>query len=195
MLLLMGGLTLSLSCDSGGGGGGSDKSSVTIAVCIGDSITRGLGVSIPYPAILTGITGKTFINMGRDGATSSDGLSMVNSALSRNPSHVLIMYGVNDTNQSVSSDVIAGNVIAIADRVAAAGATPVIGEVTPEAGDFARFNGFIQGVNGLIRSAASERGYAVAATFNAVGENIQSDGIHPNQEGINAIASAFDRAF
>ena len=84
--LLCAALSLVVSCDSGSSGGGSDKSSVTLGVCIGDSITRGLGVATPYPAVLSGITGKTFVNLGRDGATSSDGLSAVRSALSRNPS-------------------------------------------------------------------------------------------------------------
>lgn len=195
-VLIVMGLMGMTACDSGGGGGGgSDKSSVTLGVCIGDSITRGLGVATPYPVILSGITGKTFINLGRDGAKASEGISAANSALSRNPSHVLIMYGVNDITQGVDSDTVAGNVIAIADRVAAAGATPVIGEVTPLAGAFERFNSSVIGCNALIRSAAGAKGYAVAATYSAVGSNLQSDGEHPNQEGQNAIASAFDRAF
>ncbi len=195
-LLLTAGLLFSSSCDSGGGGGGgSDKSSVTKGVCIGDSIPRGLGVTTPYPAVLSGITGKTFINMGRDGATTAVGRFMVDAALAEKPSHVLIMFGVNDINQAVDFDTIAANIIAIDDKVSAAGAVPVIGEITPLTAQHADQNRYTIGVNGLIRSAAAAKGYAVAKTHKAVGTNIQSDGEHPTQEGANALASAFDKAF
>ena len=73
-------------------------------LCAGDSITVGYGVDIPYPTRLSSNTGLFTINVGRGGMWASYGLHHIDEwLLAYDPSHVLILFGTNDTadpNQS-----------------------------------------------------------------------------------------------
>ena len=168
----------------------------TMVLCVGDSITKGYGVSIPYPTRLTSNTGYETLNAGKGGARCSYGLSIIDAVLAQyNPLNVLILFGTNDAcdpdqNLSSSADV----VIQIAQHVRAYGAYPVIGtippQVGPRAGNMSRVNQF----NGYIRSRATANGFTVADIQSAFGSGsglFQSDGFHPNDSGAEIIARTF----
>ena len=183
---------LLVSCNDSGGGGGSG-SDVTSILCIGDSITRGFGVTTPYPSVLAGISGKPVSNQGRDGDTSAQGLSRISSAIARsNPSHVCIMFGANDIILATGLPNAAANIGRMIDVAKAAGVEVVVGQVTPFTGSREFLNAEALKLNEAIADEASARGVRVAKTHSAVGINVNSDGTHPNQEGANAIAGAFD---
>ena len=57
--------------------------SETLVLCMGDSITKGYGVNIPYPTRLANNTGYSTVNAGVGGVRSSYGLSHVDSLLAQ----------------------------------------------------------------------------------------------------------------
>jgi len=180
---------LTTGCDSGGGSSGGGGSTDGTILCIGDSITRGLGASTPYPSILAGITGSpNVINAGVDGERSGEGAGRINGLLSRHsPDIVCIMYGANDVRSGANPDAIVGNIAAIVDAVKSFGARPIVGQVTPQTGENKQYAGQVRAVNGALGGA----GAPVAGTFGGVGDNLQPDGLHPNDIGMSGIAGAF----
>jgi lysophospholipase L1-like esterase len=184
---------LTMGCNDSGSSGGSGDSGggaegKTI-LCVGDSITRGLGVSTPYPSILAGITGAgNVVNAGVDGVTASYGAGAINGLLSRhNPDIVCIMYGANDARKGIGADSTVGNIAAIVDAVKAFGARPIVGQVTPQTGQNASGAPGVKAINGRLGNV----GAPVAGTFGAVGDKLQPDGLHPNDLGMSGIAGAF----
>ena len=172
---------------SGGGGGGAEGK---IILCLGDSITRGLGTSTPYPSILAGITGAAnVINAGSDGERSGEGAARIGSLLSRHkPDIVCIMYGANDAIVGIPAESTIGNLTAIVGAVNAFGARAVVGQVTPQTGPRAGNAGAVAAINDRIGSV----GAPIAGTFGAVGgEANLPDGLHPNDLGHSGMAGAF----
>ena len=170
--------------------------SETLVLCMGDSITKGYGVNIPYPTRLANNTGYSTVNAGVGGVRSSYGLSHVDSLLAQyNPLNVLIMYGTNDANDqehnmSDSADVI----MQIAQRVRAYGAYPVIGTIPPQIGPRAYNASRVRQYNGYLRTRAAANGFALAdieAAFGSGAGLMSSDGFHPNDSGAEVIAQTF----
>ena len=168
----------------------------TMVLCMGDSITKGYGVNIPYPTRLTSNTGYSTVNAGVGGMRCSYGLSVVDSLLAQyNPLNVLIMYGTNDANDpnanmSNAADVI----IQIAQRVRAYGAYPVIGTIPPQIGPRAYNMSRVRQFNGYLRTRAAANGFALAdieAAFGSGSGLFNSDGFHPNDSGAELIAQTF----
>lgn len=168
-----------------------------VYVAMGDSITSGLGYSSvePYPAKLSAMLGKTVINKGHGGDLSSDGKSDVNSVLANyKPGYLLILYGVNDIIYSYGTDHIIANLRAIIQAAKANKTVPVIATLTPAFGSHAYMTGGINDLNASIRLMAAEEGVSVADLDSAFGWNsdyILSDGLHPNDEGNELIATTF----
>ena len=83
----------------------------TMVLCMGDSITKGYGVNVPYPTRLASNTGYSTVNAGVGGVRTGYGLGIVDYLLvQNNPLNVLILYGTNDANDpnqsmSASADV------------------------------------------------------------------------------------------
>ena len=168
----------------------------TMVLCMGDSITKGYGVNIPYPTRLTSNTGYSTVNAGVGGVRTGYGLSIVDSLLAQyNPLNVLIMYGTNDANdpnQSMSDS--ADVVIQIAQRVRAYGAYPVIGTIPPQIGPRAYNMSRVRQFNGYLRTRAAANGFALAdieAAFGSGSGLFNSDGFHPNDSGAELIAQTF----
>jgi len=125
-----------------------DPSDTRPIVCIGDSITAG-----GYPAILESITGRKVVNAGVGGAHSEDGASRVAGLLSAHgPSHLCILFGINDINSGHPNSEIIGNLNAIASAAKAAGAEPIIGTLTPVFGKYADKQVYVNDLNARIRS-------------------------------------------
>ena len=165
-------------------------------LCIGDSITDGYGVSVPYPTRLARNTGLDVINAGRGGETAARGLRRCDGLLSGNrPATALIMYGTNDINNPDHSlRNAARDVISIALRARSYGAYPVVGTVPPMVGARSGSMSRVNELNGYIRSFAAANNIRVAdiqAAFGSGSGLMNSDGFHPNDSGAEVIARTF----
>jgi lysophospholipase L1-like esterase len=183
-------------CENGNGDshdfGTNDQN---ICVALGDSITAGKGASTSYPAILSGLTGKTVINEGTSGAISEDGAAQVGGELSsHDPGYLLILLGANDIIRSVN---IEDTIVNLRNIIAAAKnnkTVPIIATVTPMYFGYDVFAGAVNSLNTRIKQLADEQGCDLVDLAGAFGTNsglMQSDGLHPNDEGLNVIARSF----
>jgi lysophospholipase L1-like esterase len=166
-------------------------------VAIGDSITRGYGISASqsYPAQLSAMLGKTVINEGRDGERSDSGKSRISGVLmNHKPGYVLILYGANDIIHSYSSSDTLKNLRSMVQTAKSNKTIPIIATLTPAFGSFAYMEGGINRLNPLIRQMAAEEGVSVADLGTAFGwhrPELLPDGIHPNSAGQKLIATTF----
>ena len=165
-------------------------------LCAGDSITVGYGVDIPYPTRLSSNTGLFTINVGRGGMWASYGLKHIDEwLLDYDPSHVLILFGTNDTNDpNQSTRDAAKAVIETALKVRAYGAIPVVGTIPPKIGDRAYQMPRVRSFNNYLRSYAASEGILLADIEDAFGSGsglFLSDGFHPNDAGAEVIARTF----
>ena len=166
-------------------------------LCAGDSITKGYGVDIPYPTRLSNNTGMFTINSGVGGVWASYGLSHIDGWLIKYaPTHVLILYGTNDTGDHPGHDLqnAAEAVIETARRVRAYGAIPIVGTIPPKIGSRAYLMSRVRSFNGYLRSYAANEGILLADIYEAFGSGrglFISDGFHPNDQGAEIIARTF----
>ncbi len=165
-------------------------------MCIGDSITAGYGVNIPYPTRLSNNTGLPTLNLGVGGMWASYGLNHIDGWLVMyDPSHVLIMYGTNDTNDPYQDyQASAEAVMETARRVRAYGAIPIVGTIPPKIGDRAYQMPRVEVFNGYLRVHTASEGILLADIELAFGSGaglFQSDGFHPNDAGQEVIAQTF----
>lgn len=101
-------------------------SSIPKIVCIGDSITQGGSVETSFPSYidpLATLLGIPYVNLGIAGQTSAQGLARASSQIITRPytDKILILFGANDINASVSASDCADNIAAIAQLVINAG--------------------------------------------------------------------------
>jgi len=184
-------------CENGGGSdhdfGDNDSS---VAVAMGDSITalEG-GNSTTYPAILGAMTGKTVVNAGSGGATSSAGAGSIAGILSGyKPGYVLILYGANDVISGTGLDNAVANLRSIIAAAKNNKTVPIVATLTPMYFEHEIFNGSAKALSTKIRQMASEEGCAVADLESAFGSNtsyFNDDGLHPNDSGLQVIADCF----
>ncbi|MGG1662573.1 GDSL-type esterase/lipase family protein [Brevibacillus sp. NRS-1366] len=99
-------------------------------VCLGDSLTEGLGVSkvAAWPALLQAQLRIEVINKGISGDTTTGMLGRFYSdVIMQSPSHVLIMGGGNDLWWDVPINVMLANVYAMVKQALHHQITPIIG--------------------------------------------------------------------
>jgi|GEM_PF-2977443 lysophospholipase L1-like esterase len=176
--------------------GGPSVSAQTRILCAGDSITYGYGVSVPYPTRLHNNTGLDVINVGKGGMWASYGYKHIDEwMLAYNPTHVLIMFGTNDTNDPYQDyQAAADTVIKTALKARAYGAIPVVGTIPPKIGSRAYQMSRVETFNKRLRSRAASEGISLAdiqAAFGSGSGLFQSDGFHPNDAGMEVIARTF----
>ena len=166
-------------------------------LCAGDSITKGYGVDIPYPTRLSNNTGMFTINVGVGGMWASYGLNHIDGWLiAYAPTHVLILYGTNDTGDHPDHNLqdAAEAVIETARKVRAYGAIPIVGTIPPKIGPRAYLMPRVKSFNGYLRSYAADEGILLADIYAAFGSGrglFISDGFHPNDQGAEIIARTF----
>ncbi|MBV8200863.1 MAG: arylesterase, partial [Acidobacteria bacterium] len=75
-------------------------------VCLGDSITSGVGASEghAYPDVLAASLGREVINDGVPGDTAADGLGRLPQVLAQDPWLVIVELGGNDILRQVPSE-------------------------------------------------------------------------------------------
>lgn len=100
-------------------------------VCIGDSITaRG------YPPYLADLTGFSVVNAGKGGEGSGGTADRAPGVLAEyRPAYLCILTGINDVSGGDAPiETIVANIERIINAARAAGATPVVGTLTPLSG-------------------------------------------------------------
>jgi acyl-CoA thioesterase I len=103
----------------------------TTIVCLGDSITYGVGAGSEesYPTRLAERLGVPVINAGVPGDTTAEGLARLDEVLAHDPWLVIIELGGNDLLRRLSVGEAERNLRAVVEGVLAAGAVPVLVEL------------------------------------------------------------------
>ena len=161
-------------------------------ICFGDSLTYGTGASsgMDYPSQLSMMIGKTIINAGVPGNTTSDGLNRLDEdVLSQSPRIVLITLGGNDLKNKISKKTAFSNLNRIVLSIQAKGALVVIAGVDiPLMG---------RGFRESYRELAKETGAVLIPNVleGIMGKSeLMSDPIHPNDKGYTIMAQKFHTA-
>lgn len=154
-------------------------------VCLGDSITSGVGAAgQPYPALLSEKLGVEVINAGVPGDTSEDGLARVDEVLAQDPWMVIVELGGNDILRQVTPARSEAALRKILDRLLAARVVPVLVEIeVPFRGRYAEVFERI------------DDDYDIPVVEDALGEilldaDLKADPIHPNAAGQQVLAEA-----
>jgi acyl-CoA thioesterase-1 len=170
-----------------------------VVVALGDSITQGVdGGGTPWPARLAALDGKTVINAGIEGTESSDGVARIQDLLLEyQPGYITILYGANDVIMGADQSFTIGNLTAMIQMARANKTVPILATLTPSYGEHAIWDSTIQRLNDAIRTLASNENVTLvdlAAEFGNNPDLFISDGLHPNDQGNQIIALAFNDA-
>jgi acyl-CoA thioesterase-1 len=97
-------------------------------VCLGDSITAGIGASSGhgFPEVLAGRLGRAVVNDGVPGDTAADGLARLPQVLGQDPWLVIVELGGNDMLQQVPIERTEEALGEIVRRLLAARVLPVL---------------------------------------------------------------------
>lgn len=155
-------------------------------VCLGDSITSGVGAAPaqPYPGLLAEKLGVEVINAGVPGDTSEDGLARVEDVLAQDPWMVIVELGGNDILRQVPPARSEAALRRILDRLLAARVVPVLVEIeVPFRGKYAE----------VFERIGDD--YDIPIVEDALGEilldaDLKADPIHPNAAGQQVLAEA-----
>jgi lysophospholipase L1-like esterase len=168
-------------------------------VCIGDSITRGLGVTTPWPTLLRLRLPARWlvVNKGVDGDQIDDMvMRFADDVAVWTPEFVIISGG---TNASTPANVIAG-IMSMCNSTTAFGGTSVLCTVTQIDTDHA----YVTECNALITSYAKKNSLNVIDFYTALDDpahpgNInpvyQAFGVHPNDLGTAAMVASIPLSY
>lgn len=205
-------LSLAMGCSGGDDPADFGENDPSIVVAIGDSITFGkhdLGIescshayrtSLGFCYRLQDLTGKTVVNEGECGETSSEGLAKIEDVLERwRPGVILIDYSPNDL--PYGSDAAILNLRGMIASARANKTIPILGTLVPAVGDHAGWEPFIQDLNVKIRALCEEQGVACADHYEAFVSDprfaatpyslLDEDGLHPDSAGYALMAETW----
>lgn len=168
-----------------------------VCVAIGDSITR--GGKVTYPALLSRMIGKWVINLGVSGDHSIDGVRMVDRCLATyRPGYLLILFGANDVLHERSCDAYIENLRYMIRAAKRNRTIPILATMTPMIGSHRLYAPGVTNYNVKVRELARAEGVSLCDLelhFMAAGVTwgalMQTDGLHPNDEGLRLIAQSF----
>lgn len=160
-------------------------------IAFGDSLTAGYGAETgaDYPTVLGKRFGITIENFGRNGETSQDGLSRIDSVAQRQPRVVLLCFGGNDALRQVAREETFRNLGTIIDRLHQQGAFVVLVGIrsatlrdknAPWFKDLARTKHVLL-VPNILEDVLTH-------------PNLMSDEVHPNDKGYAIIAERIGTA-
>lgn len=170
-------------------------------VCLGDSITYGFpfGPAFSWVQMLSEATDAEIINKGINGNTTTDMLERFDRAvLKYNPTHVLIMGGINDVLCRESFDRIVWNLRLMAEKAEANNIQVIFG--LPTAVDEPEFERLLVRIRKWIIDYSTEHNIPIidfARAFydeknNVNTELLLADGGHPTAEGYQAMFRMID---
>jgi acyl-CoA thioesterase-1 len=167
-----------------------------VIVALGDSLTAGFGVAAEeaWPARLEARLRREgypyrVVNAGVSGDTTAGGLRRVDWVLRNRPEVVVVALGGNDGLRGLGTDAMRANLLAIVERLRAAGARVLVAgmEVPPNYGAT-----YARAFRGVFPEVARQTGSALMPfLLDGVAADPrlnQADGIHPNAAGHRAIA-------
>jgi lysophospholipase L1-like esterase len=180
-----------------------------VYLAVGDSITDGdwssdeAGYRSRLQARLCAHFGEALIvNAGVTGSDSHRGARRIEEALRIQPGYTLILYGTNDWDEETAAFTVTLNSLRrIVRRVKAARSLPLLATVIPtnvgaDPRASAARNRWVAALDRNVRRIAREEGATLVdleAAFLAHPhpERLYADGLHPNDDGYEVIASAF----
>lgn len=161
-------------------------SSGTTVVCLGDSITAGVGTTPghAYPALLAARLGREVLDAGVPGDTAAAGLARLPQVLAQDPWMVIVELGGNDILHQVPIADTEAALDEIVRRLLAARVLPVLVAVSGPFG----------GAHGEIYDRLADR-YHVPVVEKVLRDiladpNLKSDEVHPNDAGHARLADA-----
>jgi lysophospholipase L1-like esterase len=194
-------------CGGGGGGGGLSNddpgdNDLNVVMAFGDSLTAG-EVQPAYPAILSGLIGKTVSNDGTYGATAAAAAGRAGRVIDkRKGAFMLILYGVNDIMFGRSTSAIAGSLEKVVTTCKSKHVVPVLATYPIPINGHQIFAGATHRLNDAIRELAARHGIFcvdLEKEFMDGGDPDPTlyldDGLHPNAEGNQVMALAFADLF
>ena len=132
-------------------------------------------------------------NRGKGGEKTRSGVNRIGGVVSQGGDFILIQEGNNDIIFGYSPQTVIQNLEIMIDKSMGAGVTPLLGSLTPD--NKHGNTSFIQAVmNPQIRSLAAAKKVTFVDTFNAVAASWDVwsfDGLHPNYDGMYALASTW----
>lgn len=154
-------------------------------VCLGDSITSGVGAEPgqPYPALLAAQLGTEVINQGVPGDTTEGGLARVDAALAADPWLVIVELGGNDILRRIPPERTEAALRQILERLLAAHVAVMLVEVeVPFGGRYAE----------IYERLGDE--FDVPVLDDTLGDvltdaSLKADQIHPNARGHEVLAA------
>lgn len=180
---------------------------------IGDSITAGEGVMVSPPSVVAALLSDRrsvvfAFNRGRRGTATWDWLpgngqlEMAKRSFAEHGVHrVHIALGTNDARRSIhtSPEQYAANLAAITADLAKAGFEPVVSAptallATSPCGSFSTESPALVREYARVATESTFAGRAAGATFSAFDQNAQllsRDQIHPTQQGVTTVATAW----
>lgn len=157
-----------------------------VIVAFGDSLTHGTGASAntAYPAVLAALTGRTVINAGVPGDTTTTGLQRLPAVLDEHkPRLVLLCLGGNDMLKKQPEAATENNLRLLVQTIRASGAEVVLIGV-PEPRLFGGAPDFYARVAGDMKLPLEQDAFN-----NVLKDNrLKSDPIHANAAGYRVVA-------
>lgn len=173
-------------------------------ICMGDSLTKGYGVSTKdcwVAKLQENLTGSKVINKGVAGDSSSSMLSrFTNDVIKQEATHVTIMCGSNDALQGRNPKLTFRNIKAMIDEARLNKVTPIIissprilGEVATirwdKTLDYNKVNETIKSLNALLKSCASSEEIEFIDVNSVIPQSgvYYTDGLHLDKLGHDLI--------
>lgn len=168
-------------------------------VCLGDSLTSGIGPERGYPAELAKLLTVPVIDLGREGFTSGDAIrELLPAALNAKPQAVIVELGGHDFLFSHSRDSLEANLRRIIQDCRASGAEVILIEV-PRGFVSDRFAGIERHLarqydlelvaDSVIRKFVFWSPAAPPGMWLDRRHHLSDDGLHPNENGNKLLAS------
>ena len=174
-------------------------------IAFGDSITQG---SIDpagsdaggYPLVLQqiydnhGMAVRVY-NEGLHGERTTHGVNRISTALSRHKTanFLLLLEGANDVIGGISHQTLVQNLGIMIDKTRAKGISPLVATLTPEE-KYGNTPLIANTINPEIKALAAQKGVPLVDLYSKVAPSWSAwswDGLHPNYDGMYAIASAW----
>ena len=190
VLRVVAGLLVGAIAGCGGPAVPNLESSGTTIVCLGDSITAGVGAGggATYPQRLAELLGVPVVNAGVPGDTAAQGRARLGAVLAQDPWLVIIELGGNDLLRRVPVERTEADLAAIVEAVLDAGRGADAG--CGGQPDAARRPSPRRGLRAGRRSLSVSRWWTGVLRDILADRSLKSDEIHPNAAGYAKLAEA-----
>lgn len=161
------------------------RSSNDAIVCLGDSLTEGVGANAgeDYPTVLSRELAFPVVNLSRRGDTTAQALARLPDVLARSPRLVIVLLGGNDFLRQVPRAETKRNLTEVVRRIQAQGAMVAVAGI--------RLGLFTDEFSPIYEETARELGaFYIPQVMQGIlnDPQLKSDPIHPNGAGYRLMA-------